>query len=107
MLIKTDKNLQPDENLNNLEMQEKDVRVDSMHICLYLIMHQPIRLNKAFPYERVKRMTEGASLMDRYFDDKLNQEVFERLFKKYYNPTLNYLMEMIISTEKSDKPFNG
>ncbi len=92
-------------NSSNSEMQERDVHVDSKHICLYLIMHQPIRLNKAFPYERVKRMAEGASLMDRYFDDKLNQEVFNRLFKKCYNPTLNYLLEMIISTEKSDKPF--
>ncbi|MEM3437101.1 MAG: glycoside hydrolase family 57 protein [Nitrososphaerales archaeon] len=89
----------------NSEKQKKDELADGKNICLSLIVHQPIRLNRTFPYERVKRMAEGASIMDRYFDDKLNQEVFNKLLKKCYNPTLNILLEMINSTEKSDKPF--
>lgn len=86
------------------EKQVKDTHVNSKHICLSLNIHQPIRLNRAFPYERAKRMAEGASLIDRYFDDKLNQEVFIK-FLKCYNPTLNTLLEMINSTEESEKPF--
>ncbi|MGQ9468700.1 MAG: glycoside hydrolase family 57 protein [Nitrososphaerales archaeon] len=79
--------------------------MNSKHICLSLNIHQPIRLNRAFPYERAKRMAEGESLMDKYFDDKLNQEIFNKLLKKCYSPTLNTLLEMINSTEKSEKPF--
>ncbi|MCP8308119.1 MAG: alpha-amylase [archaeon] len=89
----------------NSEEQVKDTYVNSKHICLSLNIHQPTRLNRAFPYERAKRMAEGASLMDRYFDDKLNQEVFTKFLNKCYNPTLNTLLEMINSTEKSEKPF--
>ena len=87
-----------------IDSREQDL-INSKSICLFLIIHQPIRLNRAFPYERVKRMAEGASLMDRYFDDNLNREVFNKLLKKCYNPTLNILLESINSTEKSDKPF--
>ncbi len=43
--------------------------------------------------------------MDRYFDDKLNHEVFAKLSKKCYNPAFATLLEMIYSTEKSEKPF--
>ncbi|MEM3383772.1 MAG: glycoside hydrolase family 57 protein [Nitrososphaerales archaeon] len=87
------------------EGQKKDKLIDGKSICLSLIIHQPIKLNRNFPYERIKRMAEGETLMDRYFDDKLNQEVFNKLLKKCYNPTFNVLMEMMNSTEKSDKPF--
>lgn len=93
------------ENFIDLSNQKKDNLADSKSVCLSLIIHQPIRLNRTFPYERVKRMAEGASLIDRYFDDKLNQEIFNKLLKRCYNPTLNTLLEMINSTEKSDKPF--
>ena len=92
-------------NLADSEKQVGDAHVNSKHVCLCLSIHQPIRLNRAFPYERAKRMAEGASLMDRYFDDKLNQEVFTKFLKKCYNPTLNALLEMINSTEESEKPF--
>ena len=92
-------------NLSDSEKQVRDANANSKHICLCLNIHQPIRLNRAFPYERAKRMAEGASLMDRYFDDKLNHEVFAKFSKKCHIPTFNTLLEMINSTEKSEKPF--
>ncbi|MGQ9719162.1 MAG: glycoside hydrolase family 57 protein [Nitrososphaerales archaeon] len=75
------------------------------YLCFVIDVHQPVRLNRAFPYERVKRMAEGASLMDRYFDDKLNQELFNDFSRECYDPTFNALLEMIDSTKDSEKPF--
>ncbi|MCP8305077.1 MAG: alpha-amylase [archaeon] len=77
------------------------------HICFVIDAHQPFRLNRNFPYERVKRIAEGASVMDRYFDGKLNHEVFTKFSKKCYNPTFNILLEMIDSTYESEKPFKA
>ncbi|MGD0329363.1 MAG: glycoside hydrolase family 57 protein [Nitrososphaeria archaeon] len=74
-------------------------------IVLVLEIHQPRRLNRMFPYERVKRIAAGESLIDRYFDDKLNREIFGRVSKKCYNPTFDILSEIIKGNSSSDKPF--
>ncbi|MGQ9780706.1 MAG: glycoside hydrolase family 57 protein [Nitrososphaeria archaeon] len=75
------------------------------NIVLAFEIHQPRRLNRMFPYERVKRIAGGESLIDRYFDDKLNREIFGRVSKKCYNPTFDALSELIKSTSTTDKPF--
>ncbi len=75
------------------------------YICLVIDAHQPIRLNRTFPYERVKRIAEGAPVMDRYFDDKLNQQVFTEFSKNCYTPTFKILLETIDSTYELEKPF--
>lgn len=58
-----------------------------------------------FPYERVKKIAAGESVIDRYFDDKLNKEIFSRVSKKCYNPTFDLLAELIKGTSSTDKPF--
>ncbi|MEM3404067.1 MAG: glycoside hydrolase family 57 protein [Nitrososphaeria archaeon] len=75
------------------------------NIVLSFEIHQPRRLNRLFPYERVKRIAAGESLIDRYFDDKLNKEIFSRVSKKCYNPTLDILSELIKNSSSTDKPF--
>jgi len=75
------------------------------NIVLSFEIHQPRRLNRLFPYERVKRIAAGESLIDRYFDDKLNKEIFSRVSKKCYNPTFDILSELVKNSSSSDKPF--
>jgi len=75
------------------------------NVVLAFEIHQPRRLNRMFPYERVKRIAAGESLIDRYFDDKLNREVFSKVSKKCYNPTFDILSELIKGTSSTDKPF--
>lgn len=76
-----------------------------VHLCLVILAHQPLRLNTSFPYERVKRMAEGASLIDRYFDEDLNRAAFTALSKKCFVPTLRTLLELVTSTANSEHPF--
>ncbi|HZW56293.1 MAG TPA: glycoside hydrolase family 57 protein [Nitrososphaerales archaeon] len=75
------------------------------YITFMLEIHQPIRLSRAFPYERLKRMAEGLSITDRYFDRKLNEEVFRKVAKKCYFPTFNILNELVAETKDTEKPF--
>jgi alpha-amylase len=65
------------------------------YLCIVLDIHQPIKLNKAFPYERAKRIAEGSSLIDRYFDKSLNQELFSSMSKKCYRPALETILAII------------
>ncbi len=75
------------------------------YIVLAFEIHQPRRLNRMFPYERIKRIASGESVMEKYFDDKLNREIFTRVSKKCYNPTFDILLEKIKETSSTDKPF--
>jgi len=75
------------------------------YISLMLEVHQPMRLNRAFPYERLKRIADGASITDRYFDKKLNEEVFRKVAKKCYFPTFSTVLDLINETKDSEKPF--
>jgi len=74
-------------------------------LSFMLEIHQPMRLSRSFPYERLKRIAEGASVTDRYFDRKLNEDVFRKVAKKCYFPTFSILSELIAETKDSSKPF--
>src|SRR5208337_3102212 len=74
-------------------------------LSLMLEIHQPMRLSRSFPYERLKRIAEGASVTDRYFDKKLNEDVFRKVTKKCYVPTFSILSELITQTKNTSKPF--
>lgn len=69
-------------------------------VCPVISFHHPIRLNRAFPYERLKRIADGLSLIDRYFDDKLNQELFVKLASRSYYPLLKALSDAINLTDR-------
>ncbi len=70
-----------------------------------LEIHQPIRLNRSFPYERLKRISNGDSVTDRYFDRKLNEDVFLKVAKKCYTPTFKILKDLIDESKDWERPF--
>ncbi len=75
------------------------------YLAFMLEIHQPIRLSRAFPYERLKRIAEGASTIDGYFDRRLNEEVFRKVARKCYYPTFAVLKELMVEGKNWDKPF--
>jgi len=66
-------------------------------ICLYFEVHQPVRLNRFSVFNIGNR---ESSL--RYFDEKLNEEIFTKVAKKCYLPTNNMLLDLI---NESDRKF--
>ncbi len=59
--------------------------------CIYFEVHQPMRLNRF----SVFNIGEENSPLSRYFDSKLNQEIFEKVARKCYLPTNNMLINLI------------
>jgi alpha-amylase len=60
-------------------------------ICLYFEVHQPIRLNHFSVFDIGAKNNISSS----YFNNKLNQEIFEKVAKKCYLPTNKLLYELI------------
>jgi len=60
-------------------------------ICLYFEVHQPMRLNH-FP---VFNIGANHDQISDYFDQKLNQQIFEKVAKKCYLPTNKVLLDLI------------
>lgn len=60
-------------------------------ICLYFQVHQPMRLNR-FTVFNIGANHDRSS---EYFNDKLNQEIFEKVAKKCYLPTNKILLNLI------------
>ncbi|MDH2901153.1 MAG: glycoside hydrolase family 57 protein [archaeon] len=75
------------------------------YLSMVLEIHQPIRLSQSFPFERLPRIAEGLSITDRYFDKKLNEEVFRKVARKCYYPTFSALSSMIETTKDWERPF--
>ena len=63
-------------------------------ICLYFEVHQPMRLNR-FSVFNIGSNNSNTS----YFNQKLNQEIFEKVAKKCYLPTNNLLLDLINKTD--------
>ncbi|MCS3923331.1 glycoside hydrolase family 57 protein [Methanosalsum natronophilum] len=57
-------------------------------ICLYFEIHQPYRLKWFWPGDQ----TEG---FERYFDNNVNKEIFEKVATKCYIPANRLLLELI------------
>jgi alpha-amylase len=60
-------------------------------ICLYFEVHQPLRLNHFSVFD----IGAKHDLFSRYFNDHLNQEIFEKVAKKCYLPTNKMLHDLI------------
>ena len=60
-------------------------------ICLYFEVHQPMRLN----HFSIFNIGANQDRFSDYFNDKLNQEIFEKVAKKCYLPTNKILLELI------------
>ena len=59
-------------------------------ICIYFQVHQPARLRR---YSFLEDKKSG--LEDAYFDDKLNEKVFNKVTEKCYMPTNRLLLELL------------
>jgi alpha-amylase len=66
-------------------------------VCLYLHVHQPIRLTKFSLFRDVPRTEE--EVFERYFDRGVNREYFERAAMKSYLPTNALLLNLINENE--------
>ena len=67
-------------------------------ICLYFEVHQPLRLNHFSVFD----IGAKHDLFSRYFNNQLNQEIFEKVAKKCYLPTNQLLLDLI---QKHDDTF--
>jgi len=56
-------------------------------VCMYFQVHQPFRLRRFWP--------DGRSGFYRYFDERSNREIFEKVARKCYIPTNRALLESI------------
>jgi len=64
-------------------------------VCFYFEVHQPMRLNH-FTVFNIGKQEESLSI---YFNDKLNQEIFEKVSNKCYLPTNRLLLDLIHETD--------
>jgi alpha-amylase len=60
-------------------------------ICFYFEVHQPFRLN----HFSVFNIGNTRDFYSTYFDQRLNQKIFEKVAKKCYLPTNNLLLDLI------------
>ena len=60
-------------------------------ICMYFEVHQPMRLNKFSVFNIGSPHVHPTN----YFNNKLNQQIFEKVANKCYLPTNNLLLELI------------
>lgn len=64
-------------------------------VCFYFEVHQPMRLNRFSVFN-----IGNTSSPYHYFDDHLNQKIFEKVAKKCYLPTNNLILDLIESYDK-------
>ena len=60
-------------------------------ICIYFEVHQPMRLNR-FSVFNIGQKNEPFST---YFNNKLNEEIFEKVARKCYLRTNKLLLDLI------------
>lgn len=73
-------------------------------ICLGFEVHQPFRLNRKFS-EEMARGKKPSELMETYFDNSLNKEIFLRVVRKCYLPATNIILENLERYRKERRKF--
>lgn len=81
------------------------MKSDLTYLSLVLEIHQPIRLNRSFPQDHLKKIVDGESITGAYFDKKLNEEVFRKVASKCYRPTFTILRELLETSNDWERPF--
>ncbi|MCP8320005.1 MAG: alpha-amylase, partial [archaeon] len=73
-------------------------------ICLGFEVHQPFRIRSNFFWDHMEfQPVPKGELINYYFDQKLNREVFNRVAKKCYLPSNQILLEQIDSYKRGNK----
>jgi len=75
------------------------------YVSLCFEVHQPLRLNKNFFWQRSLLKEVAPDLWDFYFDDTENKRIFDRVSGKCYLPANEVILESIRKHEGSDRPF--
>jgi alpha-amylase len=73
-------------------------------ICLGFEVHQPFRLNRRFT-EEMARGKSPSELLDIYFDNSMNREIFLRVARKCYLPATGIILENIDRYRRDRKKF--
>ncbi len=74
-------------------------------ISLCFEVHQPLRLNKNFFWDRSLNRQVVPDLKKFYFDDSENRRIFERVSDKCYLPANKVILESIQKHAGADRPF--
>ncbi len=68
-------------------------------------LHQPMYLNRTFPYERLRRIAEESSLMDKYVDYALLHRQFIDKSRWVYGPAINGFLSVAEETQRTNSSF--
>lgn len=74
-------------------------------VSLCFEVHQPLRLNKNFFWDRSLLREVVPDLFDFYFDQAENRRIFDRISKKCYLPANEVILEAIRRHEGHERPF--
>lgn len=75
-------------------------------ICLMFEVHQPLRLNRNFHLDLLARSTVSKKdLFELYFDNTLNEHIFNRAARKCYLPANNIILNEIRRFKQEEKQF--
>ncbi|MEM0118263.1 MAG: hypothetical protein QXV32_07430 [Conexivisphaerales archaeon] len=74
-------------------------------VTLALHLGLPLYPNRAFPYDRAKRIAEEATLMDKYFDYGLSHRMYLDEYRWIYSPLLEGFKSAIDELQKSGSNF--
>jgi len=78
---------------------------DMTDVSLCFEVHQPLRLNKNFFWQRSLLKEVVPDLQDFYFDNQENKRIFDRVSSKCYLPANKVILENIRKHDGSDRPF--
>ncbi len=78
---------------------------DMTDVSLCFEVHQPLRLDKNFFWQRSLFKGVVPDLQDFYFDKQENERIFDRVSSKCYLPANKVILESIHKHEVSDRPF--
>jgi len=72
--------------------------------CLCFEVHQPRRINSRFRVGSF-RIDDVSKAFNAYFDLKLGKDMFERAYKKCYEPATRIVREAVLESQHSERPF--
>jgi len=76
-----------------------------MDIIFVFEVHQPFRLNRDFFWKRMSfQRVKKKELFNYYFDESLNEEIFNRICEKCYIPMNNLLLKLINKYQNKRNP---
>jgi alpha-amylase len=75
-------------------------------LILLFEVHQPYRISRKInEYLSLPRKIRPEELEHIYFDDSINKEIFERVYKKCYRPATQILIDTAKKSKENNKTF--